>query len=348
MSEAAELPVLRAAEVKAAARACGFFLVGLARAEPLPRAPLATWIAAGHAADMDWIAESVDERLDPALVLPGAKTVVAMGIPYHRPGEARTVVARYARGRDYHYAHRDRLKKLRKRLLELAPRLRTYSCVDTGLVMEKPWAVRAGLGWVGKNGCLIHPRHGSWFTLSVMYLNRAVDAYDEPMEDLCGSCDRCLRACPTAAFPAPQVVDARKCIAYQSIENRGPVPEALRPGFRTRAFGCDVCQDVCPFNRHAEAPAPDPVVAPRPIGLMSPRALAELDEASFVRLAAGTPLPRIGYHGLRRNAVFALGAARDETARPTLERLAHDADAQVAEAARWALQRLSSPADQGR
>ena len=148
-------------------------------------------------------------------------------------------MASYARGRDYHYAHRDRMRVLRRRLLELDPTLETYACVDTGLAMEKVWAERAGLGWIGKNGCLINPRLGSWLTLSVMFVDRAVDAYDEPQANLCGDCALCLRACPTQAFPAPGVVDARRCIAYQSIENRADVagpaaPRVSRAGLRLR------------------------------------------------------------------------------------------------------------------
>ncbi len=235
--------MLSATAVKSAARACGFPLVGLAPAAPLDPAPLRDWLAAGYAADMDWMARRQGERLDPGAVLPGARTVIALAIPYHRPAsEPASPIARYARGRDYHYAHRDRMKTLRKRLLALDPTVETYAAVDTGVAMEKVWAERAGLGWIGKNGCLINTRLGSWLTLSVMFIDRAVDAYDQPHERRCGACTLCLGACPTGAFPAPGVVDARRCLSYQSIENRAAVPEALRPEFRDRVFGCDVYQ----------------------------------------------------------------------------------------------------------
>ena len=249
--------ILSAAAVKAAARACQFTLVGLAPAEPLDAAPLKEWLDAGYAADMEWMSRRLPERLDPTAVLTGAQTVIALAIPYHRPAaEAASAVARYARGRDYHYAHRDRMKALRKRLLALDPTLETYAAVDTGLAMEKVWAERAGLGWIGKNGCLINTKLGSWITLSVMFIDRAVDAYDRPHDRRCGACTLCLGACPTGAFPRPGVVDARRCIAYQSIENRDVVPAELRPAFRERIFGCDVCQEVCPWN-HRELPAGD-------------------------------------------------------------------------------------------
>jgi epoxyqueuosine reductase len=262
-------PVLSAEAVRAAGRAAQFTLVGLAPATPLDPAPLESWLSAGYAADMTWMAERQPERLDPGAVLPGARTVIALAIAYHRPSTERAVVARYARGRDYHYAHRDRMRALRRRLLALDPTLETYASVDTGVVMEKVWAERAGLGWIGKNGCLINPKLGSWLTLSVMFVDRAVDAYDSPHGRRCGDCALCLDACPTGAFAAPGVVDARRCIAYQSIENRGAVPEQMRAGFAGRIFGCDVCQEVCPWN-HRQVPEGDARFAPRPLSELSP------------------------------------------------------------------------------
>lgn len=325
--------------MRAAARACQFALVGLAQAEPLDPGPLARWLDAGYAADMDWMRRRTAERLDPERVLPGARTVVALGIPYRRPAGERSRIASYARGRDYHYAHRDRMKELRRRLLELDPTVETYACVDTGLAMEKVWAERAGLGFIGKNGLLINPELGSWLTLSVMLLDRDVDGYDTPHANLCGDCTRCLSACPTRAFPAPGVVDSRRCIAYQSIENRDTVPEPLRRGFAGRVFGCEVCQEVCPFNR-ADLPVGDARFAPRPLAALSAAEMAALSEAEFQRLAAGTAVARAGYDGLRRNALLSLGAARETAARPLIEKLCADPSALVAEAASWALGRI--------
>lgn len=333
------VPVLPAGAVKAAARSSGFPLVGLARSEALDPAPLQRWLEAGHAADMHWMAERLDERLDPGRVLAGARTVLALAIPYLRGDrpEDRPAVARYARGRDYHYAHRDRLKALRKRLLQLDPTLETYACVDTGVAMEKPWAERAGLGWIGKNGCLITCSHGSWVTLSVMFLDRLVDRYDERHPNLCGDCTTCLTACPTSAFPSPGVVDARRCISYQTIENQGFVPLPLRTRMRGHLFGCDVCQDVCPFNR-GDLPEGDPRFAPRPIGLMPQEEIAALSREEFDRLSPGTSLARAKYDGLRRNAILSLGPARARKARALLERLAQDESPIVSDAARWALE----------
>ena len=338
-----ESAVLAAEAVKAAARACQFTLVGLARAERLDPAPLTAWLSAGYAADMTWMARRLEERLDPTVVLTGARTVIALAIPYHRPpAEPASVIARYARGRDYHYAHRDRMKVLRKRLLALDPAVETYAAVDTGLAMEKVWAERAGLGWIGKNGCLINPKLGSWLTLSVMFMDRAVDLYDAPHDPRCGACTLCLGACPTAAFAAPAVVDARRCIAYQSIENREPVPEDLRPAFRDRIFGCDVCQEVCPWN-HRSQPEGDARFSPRPLAALSPAEVAALTVADFERLAAGMALARAQYDGLRRNALYSIGSAGDRAARPLVDRLADDPAPVVRDAARWARARLDEP-----
>ena len=230
---------LSAHDVRAAARDCGFALVGLARAERLDPRPLLDWLEQGYAAGLLAMRRRIDERVDPGVVVPGARTVLVLGIPY--PAGPPAPIARYARGRDYHYAHRDRMRKLRSRLRVLAPGLRTYACVDSGAAMEKAWAERAGLGFIGKNGVLINQEHGSWLTLSLMVLDRAVDGYDAPHPRLCGECRRCLDACPTGAFPRPGVVDARRCLAYHSVENHGEIPtEAAaclgRPCIRLRCL----------------------------------------------------------------------------------------------------------------
>jgi len=341
VSDRAATPI-SATDVRRLANACGFPLVGLARAEPLDAEPLRRWLEAGHAAGLAVMWRRFDERLDPSVILPGARTVLVLGIPYghETPSGRQPVVARYARGRDYHYAHRDRMRRLRTLLRTLVPSLRDYACVDSGAAMEKAWAERAGIGFVGKNGMVINRRFGSWFTLSLMVLDCEVDRYDEPHPRLCGDCDRCLRACPTQAFPSPGVVDCRRCLAYHTVENHEPIPTDIAAKLKTRVFGCDVCQTVCPFNR-GELPEGDPRQAPRPLGLMDAAAIAALSEEEYDRLSTGTPMRRIGYHGLRRNACLSLGSTRTQSARPMLERLAGDANVLVREAAVWALRRLA-------
>lgn len=337
-------PVLSTDAAREAALASRFTLVGFARPDPIDPAPLQAWLASGQAADMDWMHRRVPERLDPARVLPGVRTVMALAIAYRRPPGERSRIASYARGRDYHYAHRDRMRELRRRLLGLDAGLETYACVDTGVAMEKVWAERAGLGFIGKNGLLINPGLGSWLTLSVMYLDREVDAYDGPLPSLCGECTRCLGACPTAAFSSPGVVDARRCLSYQSIENKGVVPEPLRRGFVGRVFGCDICQDVCPFN-HGDIPTGDRRYEPRPLSALSPAQMASLTEKEWRALSAGMAVARAKYDGLRRNALFAIGAQRDSSARAIVESLCHDPSEIVSEAARWALGRLDARPD---
>jgi epoxyqueuosine reductase len=314
-------------------------LAGFARAAPIDPRPLQHWIRSGFAADMEWIQRRADERLDPSRVLPTARTVVALAIAYRRPANERSSIASYARGRDYHYAHRDRMRALRRQLVAMAPGIRTYACVDTGAAMEKVWAERAGLGWIGKNGLLIHPQLGSWLTLSVMFLDREVDRYDEPHAFLCGDCVRCLSACPTDAFASPGVVDARRCLSYHSVENRGEVPASVRRGFAGRVFGCDICQNVCPWNGQ-DIPVGDRRFEPRPLSTLAPAEMAALTEAEFKALSAGMAVARAQYDGFRRNAVLSLGAQRNVGARAVLQRLCGDPSCIVADAADWALSRL--------
>jgi epoxyqueuosine reductase len=325
-------------ELAALARAAGFDLVGFARAEPIPREVLVDWLAAGYHADMDWMSERLEERLDVARLLPNARTVIALACNYWH-GDTPSPIARYARGRDYHATMRDRLRALRRSLRARFPEVRDYAEVDAGAVMEKVWGVRAGLGTVGKNGCFITPQYGSWVVLAVMVLDAEVDAYAVPApDDVCGGCRLCLDACPTGAFPAPRVVDARACLSYQTIENEGPVPPALREAMGQLVFGCDVCQEVCPHN--ATPVRAQPRFAPRAVSTVPVRRLAAMTREEYQQWVPGTALARAGYDGLRRNAAYALGAVRDAGAREVLEALRRDESAVVREAAQWALERL--------
>jgi epoxyqueuosine reductase len=330
--------MLSSNEVLALARNAGFDLAGLARAEPIPREVLVDWLAAGFHADLDWMKERLEERLDVTRLLPGAQTVLALACNYWR-GDEPSPIARYARGRDYHATMRDRLRALRRMLRERFPWVHDYAEVDAGAVMEKVWAARAGLGTVGKNGCFITPRFGSWVVLAVMVLDAAVDAYASPAPtDVCEECRLCLDACPTDAFPAPRVVDARACLSYQTIENEGPIPEKLRASMGHLVFGCDICQEVCPHN--ATPLEAQTRFAPREVATVPVRRLAGMTRDEYQRWVPGTALARAGYDGLRRNAAYALGAVRDGGARAVLEALRGDASAVVREAAEWALGRL--------
>jgi epoxyqueuosine reductase len=332
------VPVLPSVELEALAKAAGFDLVGFARAEPIPRAVLLDWLEAGYHADLDWMAERLEERLDVTRLLPDAQTVIALACNYWH-GDEPSPIARYARGRDYHATMRDRLRGLRRGLRERFPGVKDYAEVDAGAVMEKVWAVRAGLGTVGKNACFITPRFGSWVVLAVMVLDAPVDAYSAPAaDDVCGACRLCLDACPTSAFPKERVVDARACLSYQTIEHEGAMPPALREAMGHLVFGCDLCQDVCPHN--ATPLKGQARFVPREVSTVPVRRLAAMTREDYQRWVPGTALARAGYDGLRRNAAYALGAVRDGGARDVLTALAADEHEVVREAARWALERL--------
>ena len=337
--------VVPAERVRAMALEAGFDLCGFARPDPIHPAVLLDWLAAGMGADMDWLGERAADRLEPRRLLPDAQTVVALACNYwtEAPGAEASPIARYARGRDYHATMRDRLRAFRRLLRAEWPELRTYGSVDHGPFMEKVWAARAGLGVIARNGCLVTPRYGSWVVLAVLLVELEVDAYgDGPGADRCGSCRLCVDACPTGALDGAGRVDSFACLSYQTIENEGPVPGEHREAMAPHVFGCDVCQDVCPLNA-APVPAAGSRFLPRPVAGVDARGLAAMTPELYSELVPGTALARAGYDGLRRNAAYALGAARDVAARPVLEKLAHDPSAVVSDAARWALARLPPP-----
>ncbi|HZA50163.1 MAG TPA: tRNA epoxyqueuosine(34) reductase QueG [Myxococcaceae bacterium] len=335
--------LIPSAEVAGLAREAGFDLCGYARPEPIPAEVLGEWLGSGMAADMDWMSARMAERLDVRRLVPDARTVISLACNYYvwDAELEESPVSRYAWGRDYHATLRDRLRALRRLFDARWPGLRIYATVDTGPVMEKVWAVRAGIGYVGRNGCLITPQFGSWVFLATAVLDAEVDRYaDSPAADACGACTRCVSACPTDAILPNRAIDARRCLSYQTIENDDRVPEDLRASFENLVFGCDICQQVCPLN---SAPvATGGRFTPRPVASLGARELAALSPEQYAALVPGTPLARAGYDGLRRNAAYALGAMRDAGATDVLNRLASDGNDAVADAARWALERVGN------
>ena len=270
-----------------------------------------------------------------------AKSVLLLGFNYASNGKEPSVpgrgrVARYARLSDYHPELKGRLLSLLAWLKDQEPGADGRVFVDTSPVLERLYARYAGLGWVGKNTMLLSPRHGSYFFLAGLALNLDLPE-DRPEPDHCGSCTRCLDACPTDAFPAPRVLDASRCISYLTIERKGPVPEELRAGVGDWVFGCDICQEVCPWNRFAK-PGAAFAAAGEP-SLDATEVLA-LDAAAFKARFKGTPLERTKRRGLARNAALVLGNSGDGRHRPALERAARDAEPLVAEQAAWSLERL--------
>lgn len=332
----------------------GFSLVGVAPVEPAghgwyaPHAErLKAWIAAGHHADMQWIAERAAERIMPGQLMPDVKSAIALWMDHRCPTPARPTdrpigrVAAYAWGRDYHNIARKALKKLRRWCLERWPDAKTYACVDTGPVLERAFAERAGVGWIGKSTMLIHPRKGTFGTLAVLFLDQDLPT-GEAHPFRCGTCTACIDDCPTGAI-GPDGVDARKCISYWTIEHRGIIPVELRHQFGDWVFGCDICQDVCPWNNHAERADP---------ALWKPKAehawpdLVDWITAPAADLKArlvGSPIQRPGVSGLRRNALIALANQGHTEALPAVRTAMRDADPIVRATAVWAARVLGDP-----
>ena len=337
--------------IRDAALAMGFDAVGFAAAHLAERArtDLTEYVARGYHGDMGWLAATASRRGDPQVLWPDAKTVVVLGVNYAGDEDPlaalaepeRGAVSVYARGRDYHDTLKKRLKRLGRWIAARWPfELKVF--VDTAPVMEKPLAQQAGLGWQGKHTNLVSRGFGSWLFLGEIYLSLELPP-DAPEHDHCGQCRRCLDACPTAAFPAPYRLDARRCISYLTIEHKGPIPHDLRPLIGNRIFGCDDCLAVCPWNKFARA-ASEPDFRPR-AALTAPRLaeLAMLDDAAFRARFAGTPVKRIGRDRFLRNVLIAIGNAADPG--PDLvaaaERLLNDAAPLVRGAAVWALGRIA-------
>ena len=293
--------------VKARARALGFDRVAVGPAGPPPHGlAFERWLDAGYAGGMDYLAEGRAARLDPGRLLPGWRSVIAVALNYapREDDPAWRGVARYARGRDYHRVIRPRLHVL-KDLLRAAggPDVRSRASVDTSAVLERSLAARAGLGWIGKNTNLIAPGLGSYFFIGIV-LTTAELAIDEVVGDHCGTCTACLSACPTDAFVAPYTLDARRCISYLTIEHRGPIDEPLRGRIGEWLFGCDVCQEVCPWNRHAP-PARDPACSSgMPPG--APETLVSMSDEEFRERFRGSALKRARRTGLARNAAIVI------------------------------------------
>ncbi|HXF94943.1 MAG TPA: tRNA epoxyqueuosine(34) reductase QueG [Gemmatimonadales bacterium] len=321
--------VERSAEVKRRAGALGFDAVGITTLEPVPHGvELDRWLAAGYAGTMGYLHRQAGRRKEPARIWPEARTAVVTLTNYWHgaeapsgpPGEVgrpRPRVAQYAWSTDYHRVLGARLERLAEGIRELVPGARTREYVDAGPVPERELAQRAGLGWIGKNTLLIHPEIGS-FTFIGVVLTDAELAPDLPFEaDRCGTCRRCLDACPTGAFVEARVLDARRCISYLTIEHRGDFTPAQQAMVGDWLFGCDVCQDVCPWNVRFAREVADPELEPRSeLAAPDPSTLLELDAAEFDRRYGDTPFERPGLEGMRRNAraVLAnLGGGRGAT-----------------------------------
>ncbi|MGA2040020.1 MAG: tRNA epoxyqueuosine(34) reductase QueG [Bryobacteraceae bacterium] len=338
-------------DVRRLAEACGFELAGVARAEPADdRAHYQAWADAGFAGEMRYLTDyRAAMRDDPRAQLRSVRSVICVGKLYNAPQPYSTQfddvelawISRYAWGEDYHRVLRQGLRQLEARLREFAGApFDSRICVDTAPLLERTYARLAGLGWIGKNTCLINQPRGSWFFLGELLVSLEIAA-DAPPPDRCGTCRRCIDACPTQAivpFGSRHAVDSRLCISYLTIELRGGIAEDRRAGNGGHVFGCDICQDVCPWNRRAPVTG-DVAFHPRQFAPPLER-LAALSEAEFRGLFGGTPVWRARYAGFLRNVAVAMGNRCLPKFRPALEKLAASEDAMVADHARWALGKL--------
>ena len=299
--------------LKSQARALGFDLVGVARLGPAATAPLFDgWLARGFAGDMSYLERGADKRGDPRRVFANASSAVVVGMNYGGTAPAGPV-ARYARGDDYHDVMTERLRALHAWLnAELGRDVAGKAYVDTGPILERDLARKAGLGWFGRNTMLINPEMGSFFFIGALLLDVELTP-DAPFEaDRCGTCTRCLDACPTDAFVAPHVLDATRCISYLTIELKGDIPEELHAGVGANVYGCDICQDVCPWNVRFSLDAREAAFAPREsIGGKDAQTLARdvlsMDDESFRAAFRNSPMKRAKLRGLKRNSAVVLG-----------------------------------------
>src|SRR5271166_3820222 len=368
--------MLRSAEIVAtvrqAAADAGFDLVGISRVDDAPELEyFPRWIADGHAGEMKYL-EARDEqgrlkRSSLAHAAPWARSVVVCAINYNsalpystEPSEQGCGwISRYAWGQqDYHESVMLRLQQVEAAVRKICGAeedddegkdkedLITRCYVDTGPIVERVVAKYAGIGWIGKNTCIINQKLGSWLFLGVILTSLDLASLDlaamEPAPDRCGTCTRCIDACPTEAFIAPYRLDSNKCISYLTIEKRGAIPEEIRSGIGRHVFGCDICQDVCPWNRKAPATKAEEFQPRQELVNPSLEWLAEMSEEEFRRAFRGSPVRRAKRSGLRRNAVIAMGNSAERKFLPLLERLSSDEDDVVAESAAWAIRKLSA------
>lgn len=330
--------------IKAQARTLGFDLVGITALGPAETAPyFDSWCEAGYAGDMAYLPRGAEKRADTRLPFPGTSTAIVVGLNYggtQQPGP----IAKYARGNDYHDVMVDKLNSLHEwieRAVDHSIRGKAY--VDTGPILERDLARRAGLGWFGKNTTLIHPRLGSFFFIGSLLLDLELPVDPPFTTQQCGTCTRCLDACPTDALVAPHRMDATRCISYLTIELKGSLPTSLRTQIGELAYGCDICQDVCPYNNKFSKPLTELALAPKPeLESATLVELMQLSEDDWRRIAKGSPIKRTKRRGFLRNVAVALGNSGDSDAIPALINALSDIEPLVRSHAAWALGQIGT------
>jgi epoxyqueuosine reductase len=330
-----------AALIKSRAAELGLDVCGITSAEPARHAAFyQQWTAEGRAGEMRWLEREPERRTDPRKVLPEAKSIIVAGLNYWQAQpKGRGRIARYALGEDYHHVLLEKLEALAAEIAA-SSREKTKIYVDTGPVLEKPLAERAGLGWQGKSTMLIHTKLGPWLLLGEIITTLELEP-DAPQRDHCGSCSRCITACPTGAITGPYQLDARRCIAYLTIELKGSIPEELRPLIGDRVYGCDECLDVCPWNRFAQTTREARFLAKEEDdGRDRLHALLEISQAEFKRRFARSPILRVKRRGLLRNVCVVLGNIGTVDDLPALRRAAEHEEPLVREHAAWAVKEI--------
>lgn len=345
-------PAQQSARAKALAAENGFSLSGIAWVPADGQTPHAehfsTWIERGNQGPLDYLVSNKNTRIQLHSRFPWVRSVLALGAFYD--GAARgeigrdlsAHVARYARGRDYHRIFEKRLKKLGAALIAEGLCTRAHRYVDTGPVLERAWAEASGVGWIGKNTCVIHPKLGSYFLLAEILLDAALEP-DAPALNHCGTCTRCIDACPTQAITAPNVLDARRCLVTWNLELKGETPKEMWPQQGEWAAGCDICQSVCPYNAPRRiAPGDAELAAPLPWQSMTLAQCIVMSEAEFDRAFAASALRRTGVKGLRLGAITAAGNVKSAECREALNECLRDADVDIRVRAEWALGRIDA------
>jgi epoxyqueuosine reductase len=332
--------------IREEARRLGFFKTGITPARPLPHSERFTsWVKEGFHGEMRYLERQSSKRINPMLVFPDVRSLVLLAMNYYAPGAHATgplygKISRYAWGSDYHEIVRSRLERLLAYIRTLDPSTEGICYADTGPVMEKVWGAQTALGWMGKHTNLITREKGSWFFLGTILLNIDLE-FDAPEKDYCGECHRCIDACPTKAIVAPYVLDARRCISYVTIELRGSIPDHLRSLIGNRIYGCDECQEVCPWNRFA-VPTVEKKFEPRRESLLPELAhLVDMTEEQFRKRFEGSAILRTKRDGFARNAVIALGNSGSSEAIPALKRALLDPSPVVRNHAEWALKKIA-------
>ena len=333
--------------IKKRAHLLGFDSVGIAPASANPGDYLQFWLAQQYHGEMAYLERNSEKRMDSTKVLDGVRSIVSLSLNYFHPHELPYqqpqlgVISRYASGDDYHDVLQERLSRLLDYIVQLVPEVEAKVYVDTGPVMDKHWAVRSGIGWLGKHTNVLSQGSGSWFFLGEILLNLELE-YDAPGEDCCGSCTLCIEACPTHAIVEPYVLDGRRCISYLTIELSEDIPEEFRGPMSNLIFGCDICQDVCPWNGEV----PQSTVQefePRECNQVPDlRELARLSPEDFRKQYRGSPIKRSKWRGFIRNVAVAMGNSGDPEMVPDLEYLLDSEDSMIRRHALWALKKIGT------